>query len=158
MGNIKKVCFTTDFTDFKKEVHTITLVGISCIEQGERVLKIGYSICNPNDNFNQDLAIQIAESRARIVLYIYDTGIIDDGVVSKILSNKAHYIIEHIDSYIKGYSEAEERYLNKKAHNDLLNSLDDEEKLIFNIAKEDPEKVNKLVKLAEQDARYNRGN
>ena len=156
MGNVKKVVFTTDFKDFKDEVHIITLVGISRIVEGDRVLQIGYSICNPKDNFNKDLAIQIAESRAKIILYIYDTGIIDNGVVSEILSNKACYIIEHIDSYIKGYSEAEERYLNKKAHNDLLNSLDDEEKLIFNIAKEDPEKVNKLVKLAEQDVRYNR--
>ena len=156
MGNVKRVVFTTDFKDFKNEVHIITLVGISCIEDGERFLQIGYSICNPKDTYDENLAIKIAESRAELSLFIYDFGIIDDGVVSKILSNKANYIIKHLDKYIKGYSETAKRYRLRKLHNKLLNSLDDEEKLVFDMAKEDPEKVNKVIKLAEQDVRYNR--
>lgn len=156
MGNVKKVVITTDFKDFKDEVHIITLVGISRIVEGERVLQIGYSICNPKDTYNENLAIKIAESRAEVSLFICDTGIIDDGVVSKILSNKANYIIKHLDKYIKGYSEAKKKYRIRKLHNELLNSLDDEEKLVFDMAKEDPEKVNKVIRLAEQDVRYNR--
>ena len=156
MGNVKKVVITTDFKDFKDEVHIITLVGISRIVAGERVLQIGYSICNPKDTYDENLAIKIAESRAEVSLFIYDTGIINDDVVSKILSNKANYIIKHLDKYIKGYSEAKKRYMLKKSHNELLNSLDDEEKLVFNMSKENPEKVNKVIKLAEQDVRYNR--
>lgn len=156
MGNVKKVVITTDFKDFKDEVHIITLVGISRIVEGERVLQIGYSICNPKDTYDEDLATKIAESRAEVSLFIFDTGIIDDGVVSKILRNKAIYIVKHLDKYIKGYSEAKKRYLLKRSHNELLNSLNDKEKLVFNMAKENPEKVNKVIKLAEQDVRYNR--
>lgn len=156
MGNVKKVVFTTDFKDFKDEVHIITLVGISRIVEGERVLQIGYSICNPKDTYDENLAIKIAESRAEVSLFISDTGIIDNDVVSKILRNKAIYIVKHLDKYIKGYSEAKKRYLLKRSHNELLNSLNDKEKLVFNMAKENPEKVNKVIKLAKQDVRYNR--
>ena len=156
MGNVKKVVFTTNFKDFKDEVHTITLVGISRILEEDRVLQIGYSICNPKDTYDKDLANKIAESRAEVSLYIFGSGIIDNDVVSKILRNKAIYIVKHLDKYIKGYSEAKKRYCLKKSHNELLNSLDDEEKLVFNMAKENPEKVNKVIKLAEQDVRYNR--
>ena len=70
-------------------------------------LKIGYSICNPVDNYNEQLGIDIAIGRARknseYALLASNIGYIHSRLVKAVLQQEAEYFKRNPASKIKGY-------------------------------------------------------
>lgn len=70
-------------------------------------VKIGYSICNPIDEFDEDLGVTIAVGRARKnsewALLATQPGYINSKVVQAFLEQEANYLAENPERYIAGY-------------------------------------------------------
>lgn len=77
------------------------------IDNVVKILKIGYSICNPNDEFNEELGKTIAIGRARknvnTALYSTELGYINSGVVKALLEEKARWFKENPERWITNY-------------------------------------------------------
>lgn len=70
-------------------------------------IKIGYAICNPIDEFDEDLGVTIAVGRARKnsewALFATQPGYINTRVVQAFLEQEANYLAENPERYIAGY-------------------------------------------------------
>jgi hypothetical protein len=70
-------------------------------------LKLGISICNPSDTFNEELGKTIAIGRARknkqYALLTSQLGYINTILVKAFLTQEAKYIKNNPELYIKGY-------------------------------------------------------
>lgn len=77
------------------------------IDQVVKGLKIGFAICNPNDEFNEDLGLKIAIGRARknqtYALYATELGYINTKIVKAFLEQEAEYFKRNPESHIAGY-------------------------------------------------------
>lgn len=77
------------------------------IDQVVKGLKIGFAICNPNDEFNEDLGLKIAIGRARknqtYALYATELGYINTKIVKAFLEQEAEYFKRNPESRIAGY-------------------------------------------------------
>lgn len=76
-------------------------------QENVKGLKLGYSICNPVDKFNEELGIQIAIGRARknanYALLASELGFINTKLVKAFLEQEAAYFKENPESRIAGY-------------------------------------------------------
>lgn len=93
-----------------------------------KVLKLGIAICNPDDEYNEKVGYNKALSRARNskpVLFVNEKtpGVINNYVVTALLQQEANYLKENPAKYIKGYKEAEEKYLKKQEMEELRNNF-----------------------------------
>ena len=72
-----------------------------------KVLKLGYAICNPNDKFDEELGMTIAEGRARknkeYALFAMKPGYINTDTVAALLKREAEFFKKNPETYIKGY-------------------------------------------------------
>lgn len=72
-----------------------------------KCLKLGYAICNPNDKFNEELGMTIAEGRARknkeYALFATKPGYINTDTVGALLEREAEFFKKNPEMYIKGY-------------------------------------------------------
>lgn len=70
-------------------------------------LKLGFSICNPIDEFDKDLGIKIAIGRARknaeYALLVSEPGFINTKLVQAFLEQEAEYFKHNPESRIAGY-------------------------------------------------------
>ena len=110
------------------------------VDKAKRILGIGFSICNPTDEYNEEIGLKIAVSRAEhkdnnLTLVANTTGLINTPMVKALLEQEATYFKNNPDSRIKGYNEAKIKYEkaveNKKRYDNLVASLTDEEKAII---------------------------
>lgn len=67
-------------------------------------LRIGYSICNPSDEYDDDIAIRIAKHRAKKSPFCHlmspFNGEFNDDTINALLEVKGHYILENLDNFI----------------------------------------------------------
>lgn len=78
-----------------------------------KTLKIGYSICNPSDTFNEEIGIKKAIARARQsvpVIYATSNGVINTPMVKALLQQEADYLKDNPENYIPGYAETKARF------------------------------------------------
>lgn len=70
----------------------------------ERVLRIGYSLCNPLDSYDENIGFKIANHRAYSQPFTYMvarfTGEFNEETTEAIMDVKAKYICENIDKFI----------------------------------------------------------
>lgn len=70
-------------------------------------LKLGFSICNPIDEFDEDLGIKIAIGRARknseYAILVSEPGFINTKLVQAFLEQEAEYFKHNPESRIAGY-------------------------------------------------------
>lgn len=147
-------------TDYKGLQHHITIVAVSapptrvecgqelCFEisiYGEnygtdyvddvaKVLCLGISVCNPEDNYNEKVGYNKALARARNsdpVMYVTKSGIINTTMVRALLNQELQFAIDNPDTIIPGYSETKETYFRNKENEEALKSLNDEEKTVL---------------------------
>lgn len=71
----------------------------------ERKLTFGHSICNPEDEFNEEEGIRVAKRRVRKnpngSLYSTDTTMLTEDACNMYVIHKLMYIIQHIDKFIE---------------------------------------------------------
>lgn len=76
-------------------------------------LRIGISICNPVDKFNESIGKAKAIARARMsdpVLFVKNAGLINSKVVKALLEQESEYLKNNPELLIKGYKESKLRY------------------------------------------------
>lgn len=157
---------TDSFVDYAGVEHRFLIAAVSVRDEsfdvescnppyeGEgtpKSVRIGISVCNPVDEWDEDRAYEIAVGRARTnihyALFATRPGMINTAVVTALLEQEAKFIKENPAQVIKGYNEARNKYLHSKELHDLYNSLTDEEKNAIKITLKS-EKIDKLAKLA----------
>ena len=94
---------------FNEENEPATVVDLNNDECGYVIkgLKLGFSICNPNDEFDEKLGITIAVGRARksadYALLASEPGFINTKLVRAFLEQEAEYFKHNPESRIIGY-------------------------------------------------------
>lgn len=165
------------FTDYKGLQHHITVVAISqsakevdeyraCYEVSTyiedegadyycglaKTLRIGISICNPEDTYNEKVGYNKALARARAsqpVMFVTKAGIINTKMVKALLEQELEFAINNPDTIIPGYSKTMQTYLRNKENEKLFSSLSSEEQIALAYRTQAPEEtVAKIERLA----------
>lgn len=165
------------FTDYKGLQHHITVVATSqsakevdeygtCYEVSTyiedegtdyycglaKTLRIGISICNPEDTYNEKVGYNKALARARAsqpVMFVTKAGIINTKMVKALLEQELEFAINNPDTIIPGYSKTMQTYLRNKENEKLLSSLSNEEQIALAYRTQAPEEtVVKIERLA----------
>ena len=114
-------------------------------------LKIGVSICNPDDKYDENLGVIKAVGRAiksNPVLYTLHSGQLGDKLIHTFLAQEVEYIKKNPEKYIKGYNNAKDKYNLDKEMQQLYNNFTDIEKLIVKGVQNNPnylDNINKYV-------------
>ena len=112
-------------------------------------LSLGVSICSPEDTFDTEIGKKIALERARTVepcMFVSDKGLINNDTVEAILKREALYLKNNPGNYIAGYDKAKAQYNEIKEMNELKESFDNSEQMVFKELKKNPHKFEKVFK------------
>ena len=112
-------------------------------------LKIGISICNPIDEFNEKIGSLKALNRAensRPVIYSAHPGQIDDIFIKAYLYQEIKYIEANPEKFIKGYKDAKARYIKNKEMEKVKENFTDAEKEIVENLKSNPTYLDNVQK------------
>lgn len=131
----------------------VTQAGLLTKELGivEKGVKLGISICNPEDEFSEKVGALKAIGRARnseFVLYSSNKGCINSEVVRAFLRQEANYLKSHPEVYIKGYQDSKDRFLKNKEITDIRNNFSETERIVCENLEKDPkflDNVNKYL-------------
>lgn len=111
-------------------------------------LKIGVSICNPEDEFDEELGVRKAVGRAdksETVLRANFSGQLSDKVIHTFLMQEVEYIKSNPEKYIKGYNNAKKKYNKAQEMQKLENNFTDLEKLIIENIKKNPRYLDNIM-------------
>ena len=117
---------------------------------GVKKLSIGVAICNPEDEFNEEVGKTIALGKARKgnKHAFYSSGLINRGVVNALLDQEVAFFKQCPGKYIAGYNTAKEVYeLDSRMVEVELNLNDKERECLDTLLTASPEKVNDIVDL-----------
>jgi hypothetical protein len=84
-----------------------------CLGTVVKILRIGFSVCNPEDKFDFEVGKLKAISRARMntpILYATTPGVINTKVVKALLQQEAEYLKKNPELLIPGYLDKIKRY------------------------------------------------
>lgn len=95
-----------------------------------KVLKLGITICNPNDTFNEELGKKVAVQRAQPKLYATDPGVINSCMVKALLQQEASYLKNNPEKYIAAYAGDKAKFLENKKLEEIKNSFSEEENAV----------------------------
>ena len=98
-----------------------------------KVVRIGVSICNPEDTFNEKAGAFKATARARNAepaLYSSNVGFINARVIKALLEQEAEYLKNNPENFIKGYAEMKRNFLKKQEMIKMASEFSDVEKTI----------------------------
>jgi len=127
--------------DFPCECDVITSDGVNADLVGSvsKGLKLGLSICNPEDTFIEKVGICKALGRAKQsdpVVFVSHKGLINTTMVRALLKQEAEYLKANPEKYITGYADAKARFEKCKEMEGIKNGFTEVEKIIVdNIAK-----------------------
>ena len=114
---------------------------VSCWSVVEKGIRLGISICNPEDEFTEKIGVMKALNRARnsdIIIYATNGNYIREELVKALLLQEANHIKAFPGHFIKGYEDSKERYLRNKKMEELKNNFSDIENLIISNVQKDP--------------------
>ena len=132
------------FTNFRNEVIPITVCALSQYidsstrkftanwgdDMGSyqlyRQVSIGIAVYNIEDTWNFEEACNIALNKARQnkpVIFTADNGVLNDDIISDLITTYIYKFREHPEKYIKGYLEAAERYNKSRERIKFIGSL-----------------------------------
>ena len=152
----KIVTVVSEFTDFKGIIHKFVVAAVSepidaeveIFDDGEvinyasinKTVKLGVSICNPIDIFDEEKGKMIAINKAResydYALYATKPGMINTAVVNSLISQEIAFIQNNPDRIIPGYLEEKVKFLEREKRQNAENALSEEEKAIYLAMKE----------------------
>ena len=140
------------FTDYAGRVHHFVIAAVSeafevspfvavandpmfasQIGTVKKGIRLGVSICNPEDTCDEKVGVLKATARAKnrkITLYSSEAGQINTKLVRAFLEQEANYLKNNPDKYIQGYSDSKERWLRNERMKEVGNNLTDVEKVI----------------------------
>ena len=117
-----------NFVDFKGDTHKITIVVYDMLSlvkktQGTKnLIGLGVSIQHPKDEFVEILGVQRAVKNLlkkfnnnEFVPVIASNFNFTSKIINDVLENEYNHIVENINAYIKGYSDAKKKFDTKRA-------------------------------------------
>lgn len=106
-----------------------------------KVLRLGISMCNPTDEFDEKVGALKAIARARdnnpSLLSVYP-GAINTRVVRALLEQEAEYLKHNPENFIEGYTDMKARYEKRKEMEDMAKNFSDTEKAVVAGIQENP--------------------
>ena len=146
-----------EFTDYRGKVHKFIVAAMSqeadgyldlYDEEGDvedtvaivKAVKIGVSVCNPNDEYDEGKGMRIAIGKANssndYALFSTIPGMINTVVVDSLLKQEAHFIKENPGRVIPGYLEEKTKYEYRMMIAQKIEALSDDEKAVYNAMKD----------------------
>jgi len=146
--------------DFPCECDVITSGGVEAdlIGSVSKGLKLGLSICNPEDTFIEKVGICKALGRAKQsdpVVFVSYKGLINTTMVRALLEQEANYLKANPEKYITGYSESKERYLKKQEMEKVKSNFTEVERIVADGLQKNPKFLDNVNKYLEWVKRQN---
>ena len=168
------------FVDYAGQTHHFTIAAISEVfKEGKgpdiidveglqtetlgsviKGVKIGISIHNPVDEYNEKAGVCRAIARAEEAEYaILSTsrGYINEKVVRALLDSEANYIKNNPEQYIPGYAEMRDRYLKNQEMENVQKNFSEVERIIVEKLEEDPRFLDNVDKYLAWRANQKKG-
>ena len=114
-----------------------------------KVLKLGISMCNPIDTFDEEKGIRKAIARAKAsipALYVKEPGLINTRVVKALLEQEANYLKDNPEKFIDGYADMKARFLTNKEMESLEKDFSDVEKEVVKGVQNNPKFLDRVMK------------
>ena len=152
----KIVTVVSEFTDFKGIIHKFVVAAVSepidaeveIFDDGEvinyasisKTVKLGVSICNPIDIFDEEkgkmIAINKAKNSSDYALYATKPGMINTAVVNALVAQEVEFIKNNPSRVIPGYIDEKEKFEKRQKFINKFAELTEEEKEHYKAIKE----------------------
>lgn len=152
---MQKVQYITgQFVDYKGDTRKYVMAAVSFntsyAEDYLKCVSIGVSACLPEDEFNLELGKRIAYGKAlkntKHRLYTQDFGMINEAVVTALLTQEKTYFESNPAYYLKGYEDKQNKYLRKKKVLDYIENADEQKETALNyVAQISDDEVDEFV-------------
>lgn len=113
-----------------------------------KVVRLGVSICNPLDTFDEKVGTLKAIARARNAaptLYSSNLGAINTGVVKALLEQEAKYLKDNPEKFIKGYIDMRDRYFTHQKMEAMKKDFSEIENQVVENLQVNPKFLNKVM-------------
>lgn len=126
----------------------------------KKVLRLGVSICNPTDTFNEKVGINKAIARARNAtptLFATTPGVINSTMVKALLQQEALYLKNSPENYIPGYIDMRDRYLTKQKMEAMKKEFSELENQVVSGLQKDPKFLDNAMQYLEWEQNQKKG-
>lgn len=126
-----------------------------------KAVRLGVSICNPTDEFNEKVGALKATARARVnkpTLLSVDAGTINTKVVRAFLEQEAEYLKHNPENFIVGYADMKARYLKRQEMEAMAENFSDLEKAVVEGLQKNPEFLDHVFDYLEWSKNQKKGN
>lgn len=107
-----------EFVDFAGRQRKYVVAAVSELIDCGKKLSLGFSICNPDDKWDEELGKKIALGKAikrpSRVLYASHAGMINTDVVNALINQEMKYAEKAPSTVFKGYETAEKKWFENK--------------------------------------------
>lgn len=125
-----------------------------------KVIRLGISMCNPTDEFDEKVGTLKAIARAEKaapVLYAANPGVINTRVVRALLEQEAEYLKHNPENFINGYADMRDRYLTRQKMEAMHESFSDVEKKVVEGVQKDPKFLDNVMQYLEYMRKQKKG-
>ena len=119
-----------------------------CMGKVTKVIRLGISICNPSDSFDEQIGVRKAVARARSnepVIYATHPGVINTRMVKALLEQEAEYFRNNPENFINGYAESRDRYLKNKEMEKVESEFTELEQKVVTEIQNNPKFLDKIL-------------
>ena len=104
-----------------------------------RLVTVGFAVCNPNDEFDEEKGKKIAKHKASNMenlprIYTPCKGVITSELVDTFLKQQVQFAKEEPERLIKGYDAAKRIYEETQKAKETIDNLEGDEKTAFDLA------------------------
>ena len=106
-----------------------------------KVVRLGISMCNPTDEYDEKVGALKAIARARAnepAILSVDPGTINTKVVRALLEQEAEYLKHNPENFIEGYADMKARFLKRQEMETMVENFSDLEKAVIAGVQENP--------------------
>lgn len=125
-----------------------------------KVIRLGVSICNPTDTFDEKVGALKATARAhnaKPALYASNPGVINTKVVKALLEQEAEYLKNNPENFIAGYADMRDRYLTRQKMEAMKDQFSKVENQVVEGLQQDPKFLDSVMQYLEWLRRQNKG-
>lgn len=125
-----------------------------------KVVKLGVSICNPVDPFNEKKGAFKAAARAHDaepVLYAANPGVINTRVIRALLEQEAEYLKNNPENFIPGYADMRDRYLTRQKMEVMKSQFSKVENQVVEGLQKDPKFLDNAMQYLDWLRKQNKG-
>lgn len=125
-----------------------------------KVIRLGVSICNPTDTFDEKVGALKAAARAhdaKPALYASNPGVINTKMVKALLEQEAEYLKNNPENFIVGYADMRDRYLTRQKMEAMKGQFSEVENQVVEGLRQDPKFLDNAMQYLEWLCNQNKG-